>query len=107
MPKPGDVVIADFPGTTGVKIRPAVVVSSDLYHTERPDLILDVVTTNILAAVCQTDYVLQDWSLAGLRSPSAFRCFLAMARPTSVRQIGRLSDRDWDEVRARVQLAVG
>ena len=31
--KPGDVVIADFPGVTGVKRRPAVVSSTVDYHT--------------------------------------------------------------------------
>ena len=30
--KAGDVVVADFPGITGVKRRPAVVVSTDAYH---------------------------------------------------------------------------
>jgi mRNA-degrading endonuclease toxin of MazEF toxin-antitoxin module len=30
--KPGDVVVVDFPGVTGIKRRPAVVVSSDVYH---------------------------------------------------------------------------
>ncbi len=34
MPEPGDVVTVDFVGATGIKPRPAVVVSSRLYtHT--------------------------------------------------------------------------
>ncbi|MGQ0543510.1 MAG: type II toxin-antitoxin system PemK/MazF family toxin [Blastocatellia bacterium] len=43
--KPGSVVTVDFRGVTGVKRRPAVVVSSSSYHSERPDLILAVVTS--------------------------------------------------------------
>ena len=39
MVKPGDVVIVDFPGVTGIKRRPAVVVSTDTYHRTRPDTI--------------------------------------------------------------------
>jgi len=31
--KPADVIIADFPGVTGVKRRPAVVISTVDYHT--------------------------------------------------------------------------
>jgi mRNA interferase MazF len=30
---PGDVVVVDFPGVMGIKRRPAVVVSSDTYHS--------------------------------------------------------------------------
>jgi mRNA interferase MazF len=32
MPDAGDVVTVDFPGVTGVKRRPAVVLSSSDYH---------------------------------------------------------------------------
>jgi mRNA interferase MazF len=45
MPEPGDIMTVDFPGATGVKRRPAVVVSSPLYHTHRPDVILGVITS--------------------------------------------------------------
>src|SRR5438105_2222515 len=107
MPKPGDVVTVDFPGATGVKRRPAVVVSSDLYHSDRPDLILAVLTTNVRAANTSTDYLLQDWAGAGLHAPSAFRAYFGMAVPSAVRVIGRLSDRDWNEVKARMKLALG
>jgi hypothetical protein len=37
MPDPGDVVTVDFVGAIGTKRRPAVVVSSGLYHQHRPD----------------------------------------------------------------------
>jgi len=30
--KPGDIVTVDFPGVTGIKRRPAVVLSSAAYH---------------------------------------------------------------------------
>jgi Uma2 family endonuclease len=36
---PGDVVTVDFPGVTGVKRRPAVVLSSATYHANRPDVL--------------------------------------------------------------------
>lgn len=106
MAQASDVVTVDFVGATGVKRRPAVVLSSDLYHRERPDLILGMLTTNIAAATASTDYLLLDWSAAGLRSPSAFRAYLGMAEPASVRVIGRLSSRDWQRVRECVQRAL-
>lgn len=73
MLQPGDVVVVDFVGATGVKRRPAVVVSTDLYHSHHPDVMLSTLTTQVSAATTPTDYVLQDWSTAGLHAPSAFR----------------------------------
>lgn len=107
MARASDVVTVDFVGATGVKRRPAVVLSSDLYHRDRPDLILGVLTTNTTAATASTDYVLLDWSAAGLHSPSAFRAYFGMAQPTAVRVIGRLSPRDWQRVRECVHKALG
>ena len=107
MPKPGDVVTLNFAGAVGVKRRPAVIVSSDLYHLHRPDLILGLITTNIAGAKSPTDYALLDWSQAGLRAPSAFRSYLTMALPGEVRVIGHLSDRDWQAIRACVLKSVG
>jgi mRNA interferase MazF len=92
MPKAGDVVTVDFLGAAGLKRRPAVVVSSDAYHAERPDIILGVLTTNVSAAVTSTDYVLHDWRSAGLHAPSAFRSYFGMALPLAVHVIGYLSD---------------
>jgi mRNA interferase MazF len=38
--EPGDIVTVDFPGVTGIKRRPAVVLSSAAYHVTRPDTIV-------------------------------------------------------------------
>jgi mRNA interferase MazF len=75
VPDPGDMVTVDFVGATGVTRRPAVVVSSALYHAHRPDLVLAVLTTQVATATAPTDYILQDWSAAGLYHPSAFRAY--------------------------------
>jgi mRNA interferase MazF len=105
MARPGEVVTVDFPGATGIKRRPAVVVSSDLYHAHRPDVIVGVLTTNIAASTAPTDYVLQDWAVAGLHAPTAFRAFFGMTTPTAIKVVGRLFDRDWQQVRDRVTLS--
>ncbi|MDH7486468.1 MAG: type II toxin-antitoxin system PemK/MazF family toxin [Anaerolineae bacterium] len=104
--KPGDVVTVDFPGVTGIKRRPAVVVSTDTYHRTRPDVILGLLTSQLAAATGPTDYVLQDWQAAGLHSPSAFRAFLATLSATSLNAVGHLSDRDWQRVQACLRLAL-
>jgi mRNA interferase MazF len=44
---PGDLVNLDFPGVTGMKRRPAVVLSSATYHALRPDIIVGLITSQM------------------------------------------------------------
>ena len=106
MAKPGDVVTVDFPGVEGVKRRPAIVVSTETYHSTRPDVILGLLTTNLDSANAPTDYVLLDWQAAGLRNRSAFRAFLVTMPTASITVIGHLSQRDWEQVKKRLSNAV-
>jgi mRNA interferase MazF len=86
----GDLVTVDFPGVTGVKRRPALVLSSATYHTARPDIIVGLITTRT-SGLGVTDYVLQDWEAAGLRVSSVFRCFIVtLPRTANVMLIGHL-----------------
>jgi mRNA interferase MazF len=94
----GDIVTIDFPGVHGIKRRPAIVVSSPTYHRHRPDIIVGIVTSQTQKAVTPTDHVLQDWSKAGLRRPSAFRSFLATLPATAATAIGHCSQRDWQGI---------
>lgn len=104
---PGDVITVDFPGVAGVKRRPAVVLSSAVYHSARPDVIVGLVTSQTAAALGPTDCVLQDWSAARLRIPCSFRSFLVTLPPSSNPVlIGRLAERDWTAVRACVKTAL-
>lgn len=106
--QPGDVVTVPFRGVTGVKQRPAVVLSSDLYRANRPDVILGLLTTQTSAATTPTDYTLVDWMAAGLHRASAFRAFLVtVPRSDVLAHIGHLSEQDWQQVCARMNLALG
>ena len=103
---PGDVVVIDFPGVMGLKRRPTVVVSSPVYHAARPDIVAGLITRQT-TALGPTDYVLQDWSQAGLRAPSVFRSFFATLPPaTHPVRVGQLSERDWQAVCACVRMAL-
>lgn len=105
--KSGDVVIADFPGVTGIKRRPAVVISTTEYHTALEDVILGAVTTNLTIATTPTDYLITDWTAAGLRKPSAFRTFLVTLPQRQVLAvIGHLSSSDWKAVKECVHKAI-
>lgn len=103
---PGDLVTVDFPGVTGVKRRPAVVLSSETYHSLRPDVIVGLITTQT-RVLGVTDYELQDWASAGLRSASMFRCFIVTLPPSAnLVVIGHLSERDWQGVKACVKVSL-
>ena len=98
MLKPGDVVTTNFPGADVTKRRPGIVVSTSLYQNTRPDVIVGAVTTKLARATAPSDYILQDWSEAGLRQPSAFRAYLITFEQSDVRLIGHLSEQDWNGV---------
>ena len=105
--KPADVVIADFPGVTGVKRRPAVVLSTTDYHAFHRDVILGAITTNLAVATTPTDYVIADWAMAGLRRPSAFRTFLVtIPQRELLAVIGHLSNSDRRAVEECVRKAI-
>jgi mRNA interferase MazF len=81
--------------------------SSAVYHTSRPDVVVGLITSQIAATLGPTDYLLQDWAQAGLRVPSVFRSFFATLPPaTNPVLVGQLSDRDWQGVRACVKAAL-
>jgi mRNA interferase MazF len=99
----GDVVAVDFPGVNGIKRRPAVVLSSALYHANRPDIIVGLLTSKT-GYLGVTDYVLLDWQEAKLRVVSVFRCFIATLPPSAnFIYVGKLSERDWQGVYACVK----
>jgi mRNA interferase MazF len=106
MADPGDVVVVYFPDAVGSKTRPAVVVSTGLYHAHRPDIIVRLLTTQIQNATTPTNYILLDWAAAGLHHPSAFRSFLITLQNGTIPAIGRLSERDWQGVLAALALAL-
>lgn len=104
--KSGDIVTVDFPGVTGIKRRPAVVLSSEAYHAIRPDTIVGLVTTRT-SGLGATDYELQDWAAAGLRVASVFRCFIVTLPPSAnLVYIGHLSELDWRGVCMCVKVAL-
>jgi mRNA interferase MazF len=106
MLNPGDVVTAWLRGAVQAKRRPAVVVSTNVYHATRPDIIVAELTTQIAQAVAPTDNILQDWSAAGLRQPTALRVYLYTVLTIKASLIGHLSHRDWREVQDRLRLGL-
>ena len=63
----GDIVLVPFPFTdqTQARKRPAVVISSEAYQRERPDLILMAVTSQVRPAQTVGEVTVRDWQNAG------------------------------------------
>jgi mRNA interferase MazF len=69
----GDVLLVPFPFTdqSGVKQRPAVVLSGVDYNRTHPDLILAPITSQITNVL--DEILLTDWKSAGLLNPGAVK----------------------------------
>ena len=105
----GDVVLVPFPFSdlSATKVRPAIVISSSLYHTSEPDLILAAITSNLAAASGPLDYVINSWQAAGLRFPSAFKpVVFTLEPPRVIARIGALPASDLAEVDQRLRDAL-
>ncbi|MCW5853685.1 MAG: type II toxin-antitoxin system PemK/MazF family toxin [Anaerolineae bacterium] len=101
----GEVLLVPFPFSdlSATKVRPAIVVSSPLYHANEPDIILAAITSQI-TTIGPLDCVLQDWQTAGLRFPSAFKPVLFTLEPSRVIfQVGSLSHSDLMNVEIRLR----
>jgi mRNA interferase MazF len=99
----GEVVLVPFPyrDRQAEGTRPAVVVSGQTYN-QSGDVVVAAVTSRPVRFA--TDYALLDWRAAGLQFPSTVRMLLATTADSRiVHVIGRLSDRDWAEVQARLR----
>jgi mRNA interferase MazF len=104
--KPGDVVSCKMRGAVVTKFRPGIVISTPLFQAHHPDVIVALVTSQLHQATTATDYILQNWSAAGMRIPSAVWLYLETVDPLPARRIGQLTDRDWQEVQARLRLGL-
>lgn len=92
----GDVVLVSFPFTdqSSTKKRPAVVVSTAAYNTERPDVIIMAITSQVRPEN-RFDIPVQDWREAQLLKPSIIKPVIATVEQNLViRPLGRLSERD-------------
>jgi mRNA interferase MazF len=67
----GDVVLINFiySDESGVKLRPAVIVSSNGYHQGRKEAVIAAITSQI-DRLFVGDHLIGDWKKAGLLFPS-------------------------------------
>lgn len=107
----GDIVLVPFPFTdqTGIKKRPAVVVSSDAYHRNRVDLIVMALSSQILRpADAVGEVLITEWQNAGLPKPSLVKPVLAtIERGLILKKLGALQEQDQQALRTALRQILG
>ena len=111
--KRGDILLVPFPFSdlSTAKVRPALVVSSAIYHRTMPDLLLAALTSNIAASSSSSrslDYALKAWQGANLKFPTAFKPVVFTLDPARViHKIGVIDKLDLAEIDKRLKAALG
>jgi len=106
----GDVILVPFPFTdqSTTKQRPAVVISSSSYNSQRSDLILLAITSQVRATLSFGETLVADWQAARLIKPSVFKPLITtIERALVIKRLGRLSANDAASLRAVIEKIVG
>lgn len=106
----GDIVLVPFPFTdqSATKRRPAVVVSSQAYNRERPDLIIMAVTSQLRPAAGIGEVTVREWQAAGLLKPSAIKPVITtVERGLIIKRFGQLKDQDREALKRATQAILG
>ena len=93
----GDIILVPFPFTNQKtsKKRPAVIISSQAYNTERPDLIIMAITSQIKPAPVIGEVFLHNWQDAGLLKPSVIKPVITtIEKKLVIKQMGQLKKND-------------
>jgi len=105
----GDVVLVGFVFTdeTGIRQRPAVIVSSDAYHSGREEAIIAAITSRT-DRVLVGDHLISHWREAGLLFPSVATGIIRTIKQVMVaRKLGTMPEDDLDEVDKQLSIALG
>jgi mRNA interferase MazF len=106
----GDVVLVPFPFTdqSGIKKRPAVVVSAAGYNTARRDIVIMAITSQVQMPLGYGEAMVVDWQDAGLVKASVLKpVFTTLERGLVLRVIGHLSVADTKTLRGVLGDVIG
>lgn len=104
-----DIILVNFGFSEGVgfKKRPALIISSDNYHTYRQEVIVLAITSNI-KRVLFGDTKIEDLKTTGLIQPSLVCGIIRTIKgDTIIRKIGRLSNQDFLKVKENLIKLIG
>ena len=105
----GDVVLVNFvfADETGVKQRPAVIVSSDVYHNGRDEIIIEAITSRT-DRVLVGDHPIKNWQGAGLLFPSVATGIIRTVKQDMItHKLGSMPSPDMKAIDSKMRLALG
>lgn len=103
--KPWDIVLIPFPITdvNATKRRPAVVISSDSYHSGQ-EVVLMYVTSNVKSDRKIGDHLISNWQAAGLPKPAICRMkFATIDKSLIIKSIGQLQKADVNTIKSKMK----
>ena len=97
----GDILLVPFPFSdqTSLKQRPAVVISSDIFQQQGPDVLIMAITSQVGTSLRSGEFLMRDWQTAGLLKPSAVKAAIAtIEAKLARRRLGCLSAYDLQQL---------
>lgn len=104
--KRGDIVLVDFIFSTGtgIKKRPALIISGEKYNNTRQDIIIAAITSNISRNLFG-DTMIEHWQAAGLLKPSVCAGIIQTINFTLIeRKLGEVVESDLKEIIQNLKL---
>lgn len=105
----GDVVLVSFIFTdeTGVKSRPAVIISSEAYNARRDEAIIAAITSRT-DRILVGDHLIANWQGAGLLFPSVATGIIRTIKQDMInRKLGSLATQDIVAIDDKLKQALG
>ena len=106
----GDIVLVPFPFTdqTTTKRRPTVIVSSNAYNQDKPNIVIMAVTSQTRDSDYFGDVRIQDWQHAGLLKPSVVKPIMTtVEKGLVIRKLGSIADSDRAALNEGLQSILG
>jgi len=106
--KRGDVVLVRFIFTdeSGIKRRPALIISSDAYNQHRQETIISAITSRLDRTLIG-DYLMKKWQEAGLLSPSVATGIIRTIKQSMIdHKLGTMPRDELEEIDTQLRIAL-
>lgn len=98
--KAGEIYLAEivFTDGTATKKRPVVIISGKHYNKKRDEVIVSLITSNIIRKI-YGDIAIKNWESSGLLYPSVVTGIITTIKKSMLeKKLGQLSEDDWVKV---------
>ncbi len=105
----GDIVLVNviFSEGSGVKKRPALIISDECYHNNRQEIIIAAITSNT-ERILPGDTKIKEWQKAGLKFPSLITGIIQTLKINIIeRKLGKLALSDFLKYQSTLRKTLG